>query len=617
MLRYLAFLWDPKNVAAAITAKALRQRLPSDFPNWSLLLTSHGLALFVASSPFDCYAPHLLGKSGGVVLGLLFDRRNPGRTSARYRSPFFDEYSTDEVLQSEGRHLVQDYWGRYVAFLCDAAKPHKRILRDPIGDIPCYRAKVQGVDVYFSDLPDFLRLKSLPLSVNWQHLAFRAITGNAWADESALNEVETVHPGECILHDGARESRQYYWHPFTIARSNPIKDKTAAIAEFRSATKACAHAWATLHESAVHVLSGGLDSSIVLACLADAPSRPRISCLNFRTRDPDSDERAYARLVAARTGYELVEQKRLASLSPEQLFECGPATGPVSDIMRGLEVQPLIAQFAKTRSATAIFSGDGGDMICFRGWPQLAVIDAAWQRGLNAGLVRLAVKAALPAQLSVPRLLYDAARHGVLRQKWDIRKIIFHHYRLVTEAVIERARQELDFLNPWKYPLEDLPPGKVLHAFSVTRPCLFRDPMRRQPELDVINPLVSQPVVEVALRIPTYLHAADGRDRAVARDAFAPDLPREIVVRTWKGAADRHLKDMLTSNLNFARELLMDGALVKEGILDRKRLEEALSGGPTRNATHASEVFGYVCTEAWLRYWASPNDITTACSFGT
>ena len=132
---------------------------------------------------------------------------------------------------------------------------------------------------------------------------------------------------------------------------------------------------------------------------------------------------------------------------------------------------------------------------------------------------------------------------------------------------------------------------------------LFRDPLATEPELDIVNPLVSQPILEACLRIPTYMHAAEGRDRAVARDAFGPDLPREIILRTWKGAADRHLQALLAHNIDFVRELLMDGALVRQRILDRDKLEECLSDRPTRRASHPTEVLGYVCTEAWLRHW--------------
>ena len=603
MIRYLALVWDTQNTDSAAAAARLAQRPSENSSDWHRVVDLSGLTVLVHRSPFDHYTSHPLGTSEGVVIGLLFDRHNPSRCSAERATPFLDEIERRSILATDGRHLVERYWGRYVAFLNYSLPRRVKVLRDPVGDVRCYRTSVYGVDVYFSGLPDLLQLTSLRPSVNWQHLGARLLLGNAWVDESALNEIDTVHPGECFEHAGARVSRTYYWHPHAIAMSSPLEDPIAAAGELRSTTKECAHAWAALHRNFVHVLSGGLDSSIALACLADTPHRPRISCLNFRTCDPDSDERAFARLAANRTHCELVEQERTASVTVDRVLSCHPTVGPMSVIMRGLEIQPLITEFARARHATALSSGDGGDLLFFYGWSQLPVIDYAHSKGLRMGLLRLARDCALPAQLSMWKLLYDAILHGVLHRKWDLRRIIFGHHRLVTDAVVDEASDSLDFLNPWNEDTDGIPPGKILHAFSTTRSCLFRDLLTTQPELDIINPLLSQPIIELCLRIPTYVHKADGRDRAVARAAFEQDLPREIIMRTWKGAADGHFQALLAHNADFVRELLMDGVLVKQRILDRRKLEECLSGGPTRRASHPTEVFTYVCTEAWLRHW--------------
>jgi asparagine synthase (glutamine-hydrolysing) len=603
LLRYVGFLWDCTNREASGTAKALESRLAGRSNEWRSVLDDPGLILLTAPSRFACYAPHILNSSAGAVLGVLFDRRDPLRSSTRRARPFFAPTEVEKISRTGGRWLVETYWGRYVAFLSDVSGRCRRVLRDPLGDIPCYRARVHDIDVYFSALPDLLRLQALQLTVNWDHLATRIITGNAWADESALNEIETVHPGECFEHRGEHLSRQYYWHPFSIALANPIEDFDTATHELRVATQACAASWGSLHERAVHILSGGLDSSIVLGCIAKSTPGLRVSCLNFRTRDPDSDERRYARLAAEAAGCELVEIERSPVLALERLFDCTPTVGPVDLVMRGLEVQPKVAEFAHSRQATAVFSGDGGDLIFFRGWPQLAVMDHAYQRGLGPALVKFALEASLPSQLSVWRLLTDALRHGTFRREWDIKKLMLEHYRLVTDVVVDRLRQQLDFLNPWKSTADDVPPGKRFHIFGATRPSLFRDPLPQEIELDIINPLMSQPVIEVCLRIPTYLHAAHGKDRTVARAAFAAVLPPAIAQRTWKGAADRHFKDLMLNNMRMLCELLIEGALVKAGLVDRERLAAALSGAPSRSMAYPTEIFGYACTEVWLSRW--------------
>jgi asparagine synthase (glutamine-hydrolysing) len=597
-------LWDGTRDEASVRVEALCQRLKESSPQWGCVLRKSGLAVLVFECPFDYYRIHLLEKDCGAILGVLFDRRDL-RCSSTRTVEFFDCKTTEALVRSGGRDLIEKYWGRYIAFLDDELTNVRTVLRDPIGDIPCYCAEISGIHVYFSSVRDFLQLGTPRPTVNWEHLALRVLTGNAWADESALREIESVRPGERIGHNGKRIWREYYWHPFTFARLPWTEAMEATAAELRSTVRMCTSAWASLHTNALHVLSGGLDSSIVLSCLAATPAREGTVCLNFRALDPDSDESAFARLATARTGCELVEFERKPVVALERIFDCEPTAGPQHVVMRGLEVQPLIAEVARARQATAVFSGDGGDIVFFRGWPELAVVDYARRRGIDRGLVRLAYGAALPSQLSVWRLLGDAVRYGLLRRPWDIRELMFQHYRLVTEEVVQSARKTLDFLNPWNLPVGDIPPGKLLHAFGATRPSLFRDPLPDGRALDFINPLVSQPVVELCLRIPTYLHAAEGKDRAVARAAFAGDLPQEIVTRVWKGAADRHFQEMLSSNLKLVREVLLDGGLVKARILDRKRLERAISPGPVGSTSHVTEIFGYFCAEAWLRRWSA------------
>src|SRR3546814_5721791 len=55
-------------------------------------------------------------------------------------------------------------------------------------------------------------------------------------------------------------------------------------------------------------------------------------------------------------------------------------------------------------------------------------------------------------------------------------------------------------------------------------------------DLPVIHPLLSQPVIEHCLAIPTWLQCAGGCDRSIARQAFKPDLPAKVIERRGKGS---------------------------------------------------------------------------------
>jgi asparagine synthase (glutamine-hydrolysing) len=94
-----------------------------------------------------------------------------------------------------------------------------------------------------------------------------------------------------------------------------------------------------------------------------------------------------------------------------------------------------------------------------------------------------------------------------------------------------------------------------------------------------------------------------GWDRAIARRAFYDELPREVANRKEKGGMDQHLRTVIDRNITFIRELLLDGALVQEGVIDRKMLVTALSGKVSQTKSTVGEITDLVCTEAWLRRW--------------
>jgi asparagine synthase (glutamine-hydrolysing) len=96
---------------------------------------------------------------------------------------------------------------------------------------------------------------------------------------------------------------------------------------------------------------------------------------------------------------------------------------------------------------------------------------------------------------------------------------------------------------------------------------------------------------------------AGGWDRAVTRRAFYAELPRDVANRREKGGIEHHIKGIIDHNLTFMRELLLDGALVQAGVIDRRQLSTVLSGKAYRAHSSGTELLDFVGTEAWLRRW--------------
>ena len=131
----------------------------------------------------------------------------------------------------------------------------------------------------------------------------------------------------------------------------------------------------------------------------------------------------------------------------------------------------------------------------------------------------------------------------------------------------------------------------------------FYDPTGFPSDPDQVAPLNSQPLIELCLRIPTYLHTKGGWERSIVRRAFLNKAARSVITRRTKGSAEDHLKAVVAHNINFVRSTLLDGQLVKRGVLDRRRLEEVLSGEPTTIVTALPELSWYQFNEVWAARW--------------
>lgn len=134
----------------------------------------------------------------------------------------------------------------------------------------------------------------------------------------------------------------------------------------------------------------------------------------------------------------------------------------------------------------------------------------------------------------------------------------------------------------------------------------YQSPFAKPHYPPTLSPLVSQPLIEFALRIPSHLHMEGGTDRAVARAAFADDLAPLVVNRgLGKGTPDLWLKQLVARNREFLREFLLNGMLVNQGLLDRRKVDTALAADVSGGRIFISDVLVQSYIEAWLRGWSS------------
>jgi asparagine synthase (glutamine-hydrolysing) len=606
VFRYVALVWNDADPVAREEARRLGAALLSTGESWQAAVNLPGLAVHHIGAQSGASTARLLHGRQGVVLGTLFSLHGGNVSSPAPAS--FDGEETQLILVSQCLRLIESYWGRYVAFVRDATSDVNWVLRDPSGTLPALEAKLGQVTLYFSWMEDGFRLGADARTVNWPYIAAALCQTRVQVHETALANVTQVLGGECIEWRRGHARRSFYWDPLRIAAADVFDDLSRATDWLRSVTRDCVRAWTSGHQSILHTLSGGLDSSIVLACMQDAPSRPRITCLNYHSPGSNTDEREFARLAATRAGCELIERERNSHLDLSQMLKLDRSAIPQS-YLPYLESTRNETELAAVTGASASFSGIGGDQLFYQSRAYFAAADYLQRSGIRPGTFGVALNAARMDRLSVWTVLRRALLHGLMRHPWSVRDEPALHKTLIRNDVIDevalQTRTNGRFIHPLFRSTPGAQSGKVWHAWQLLFPPDFYNPLAGAAVPESVTPLYSQPLMELVLRIPTYFLTIGGWDRAVARRAFQQDVPREIITRQAKGGQEEHARALLSRNIGFVRELLLDGALVSQRILDRDRLEDVLSGRPTRSPTGNAELYEYIGAEAWLRRCAA------------
>lgn len=606
MFRYVALEWNPQDATAAAFAQSLKIRCRCTFPDWHTALDTEGL--YVACTGRSAISTAVpLRNNSGVVLGGIFKRSQTADDAAQASALEFDSAESRRLLQTQGKHLIDSYWGPYIALLACGNSATRWIVRSPTCVLPCMWTGQSGVNVFFSRMEDCMALQVKRFSINWKFVGAYVACIQPQSGETGINEVRELHLAQCMHRRREETNFSLYWNPCAISQTDIVDDAREAAALLRRTTRACVFAWAARTNRAMLTLSGGIDSSIALSCLSAAPTRLDLTCLHHYSVGAGDDERYFARLSAERAGRALIERQRDPNVRLEELFEMPRTARPAVTFPR-LERDRIEARIAREHGIDTIFSGNLGDVL-FHFSPASGGAEEYLQRhGAGWRLFQTALDAAQLDRVTVWTILRNAFRDRLAarrRSYWIHPVYSGRGHRGMTRDIANAFTTDRDltpYIHPWMKQTRGMPLGKLRQIAPLTFDYYY-DVLAETGEPERPAIFFSEPLVELCLRIPTYLHTKDGWDRAMARAAFREDLAPQIARRTTKGNGDHWVRELLARNVDFIRPLLLDGVMVREKILDRRQLEAAMPGRTTRSALPVSDLIEHVCTEVWARSW--------------
>ncbi|WP_342251635.1 asparagine synthase-related protein [Sphingomonas sp. OTU376] len=521
-----------------------------------------------------------------IVLGRIFSR---GATPVRVAAldPAFDR------RRDLPGHLSTGFWGNYL-LLQVSSIGSVVFFRDPGGALPCYVRETPERMLLFSDLGVARAAGITSFAVDWANVAACLFWPTMRTRQTSLEQVYEIPQGWSLGVGGPDFSQlRQIWSPWDHVCASTFAD--GALREALATTViGTTRALASDYSSIQLCLSGGLDSSIVATALRGS----NVLGLTLVSPGADGDERREAALVADYLGMELVARDYRMEDVDLGRSSAAHLPRPTGDPGRQGFDQAVL-EVSEARGTQALFTGFGGDNVfcLMRSATPLAdrIRSRSSLHGIWSTLTDVCALTGCSLTTAV-RLASTKLPGGATRYRWE------RDARFLSEDLVAAMPEQPD--HPWLEAPQHALAGQAAHISKLIRTQNYAEGLDRTVRLEMINPLLSQPVIELCLSIPTWKWIEGGRDRAVARGAFEKHLPAAIISRRGKGGPSGYYRQILGARFEEIRVLLLQGLLVGNGLIDPKSLEKGMAASSDLDGSEYSRILDLVDAEIWVRQYS-------------
>ncbi|HEX2054252.1 MAG TPA: asparagine synthase (glutamine-hydrolyzing), partial [Actinomycetota bacterium] len=435
--------------------------------------------------------------------------------------------------------------GMFAFAIWDDARRRLVLGRDRFGKKPLFYYAGERCLVFGSEIKAVLAHPSVPRSLNTEAIPAYLAFGYVPTPGTFFAGIRSLPPG-CVLtfdRDGAL-SVQSYWSLETLPQRSPLDRFTPdeAAGKVRTGLRAAVEKRLVADVPVGAFLSGGIDSSAVVATMADLVTGP-VPTFTIGFEDEDGfDERPYARLVANRFGtdhMEFVVKPNAIDLVERLVWHHDQPFGDSSAI-------PTFLLSELTRGhVTVALCGDGGDEV-FAGYERFAGalalrqyrrIPQSLRKGINTAVKQVPDALWHQRGRTIKRFVaqserdpVDAFREWVSYVPEDLREALLpsasgwgsEDYRRVWGRFAEApVLDRLQLLTIATYLLDDLLP-KV-------------DRMSMAHGLEVRSPLLDPHLAGLAFALPPRARIRGLSGKWILKRAMAGILPAEILHRRKRG----------------------------------------------------------------------------------
>src|SRR5262245_16210506 len=514
---------------------------------------------------------------------------------------------TEAVLhlyEEHGLGLFEHLRGMFAFALWD--RPRRRMVlgRDRLGIKPLYYHDDGRRLAFASELKALVLDPAVPREVDARAIADYLTYQYVPAPGTIFAGVKKLPPAHHLVCDASGVRVERYW-------SLPVEPDTGHSEEYWRERLRALLAEAVRLRLVADVplgafLSGGIDSSVVVALMSQAVGEP-VKTFSIGFEEQDYSELEHARRVAKHLGtdhHEMIVRPRALDLLPRLVWHMDEPFADPSMIPTA-----YLPEMAR-RHVTVALSGDGGDEA------HAGYTTYEWARQY-AGLDRVP-RALRRIAASGARLLHDDHALGRKLRRAGL-DVVDRHLDVMAHFPPHELRRVLSpALRGTLAGHDPFAAARAVHARAAAAagdiPALLHldastymiddvlvkvDRTSMMQSLEVRVPLIDHKVLEFVSRMPFEHKLRGGVGKWLLRECVRDLLPPETLSRGKQGFGVP-LEHWFGAEFGrLAREVLLDRRARDRGWLDPRGVEAVLDGPGLRDDRRVRQVWALVCLELW------------------
>lgn len=524
------------------------------------------------------------------------------------------------LYEEHGDRLARHLRGMFALAVWDRRRRRLVLARDRVGKKPLFWAR-RGERVWFaSELRALLQDGALR-----RHEDFRAIEaylalGYVPHPLCAVQGVAKLPPASTLVLEAGFESEARYWQLDYRSKMSGIA--RAEVEERLRAALAEATRLRLIGEVPVGAfLSGGIDSSAVVAAMAEHSTEP-VKTFSIGFSEDDWDETKHARTIAelfSTDHHEFRVEPAALDLMPVLARQYGEPFADASAIP-SFYLAELTA-----RHVTVALNGDGGDE-SFAGYGRYARsqrMDCArvLPQAVRAGLASIAGRlvARCPQASSAARAGRFAA--GLVAEPLDFYLGATEIFRcgeraslLRPELTAEIDRQGFQDTLSERFhgvladdPLERLL-GFDVETYLPGDLLVKMDIATMAHSLEARSPFLDHELMELAAALPPDLKMRWGKGKGILKSALRNVLPEDIIKRPKMGFGVPLARWFRRELVELPQTVLLDPGAATAAYLRPGEVDRLLSEHRDGSADHAGRIYALLQLELWHREVLRPPD---------